>query len=280
MNAPGVSPVGGSGDEPYDLEESMDLSELFGALRAPGTPDELAHADSTVAAMAAAHAEAAGAVVPLRRIDRRPALVAVGTALGIVSAVLLTGTAAAAFSGALPDNLQRVAHDVLGAPAPSTIPASDSSTASSGASEFTESPSSNGSGPAASLDSKALFGLCTAYSDNGADDQSGESVAFKVLSEAASANDQTIEEYCAPILASKPGGKPTASSGNGQGGKPSTPPGITNKPSTPPGLTAKPSPPVGLTRKPSTTPAALVPLPTGAPTVPPGETRRPTATSR
>lgn len=278
MNAPGVPSLGGSGDEPYDLEESMDLSELLGALRAPGTPDELAHADSTIAAMAAAHAEAAGAVVPLRRVDRRPALVAVGTALGIVSAVLVTGTAAAAYSGALPDNLQRVAHDVLGAPAPRTPATSgDDSTSSSGASEFTESPGNNGSGPAASLDSKALFGLCTAYADNGADDQSGESVAFKVLSEAASANDQTIEEYCAPILASKPGGKPTASAGNGQGGKPSAPPGLTNKPSAPPGVTAKPSPPTGLTRKPSITPAALAPLPAVTPTAASGETRRPSA---
>ncbi len=285
MNAGGVFFEGGSGDEPYDLEESMDLSELLGALKAPGTPDELAHADSTVAAMAAAHAEAASAVVPLRRVDRRPALVAVGTALGIVSAVLVTGTAAAAFSGALPESLQRVAHDVLGAPAPSTVVPSDddgsgSTTASSGASEFTERPSSNGSGPAASLDAKALFGLCTAFADNGTDDQSGESVAFKVLSEAASANDQTIEEFCAPILASKPGGKPTASTGNGQGGKPSTPPGQTNKPSTPPGQTNKPSTPPGQTRKPTTTPAPQASSPGNKPSTPPGQTRRPTSTPR
>jgi hypothetical protein len=258
----------------------MELSELLGALRAPGTPDELARADSTVAAMIAAHAQTTAVVVPLRSIDRRPALVAVGAALGIVGAVLITGTAAAAFSGALPENLQRIAHDVLGAPAPTTLDPSDtgdpgssgsdkaSQSTSRGASEFTETPSSDGSRPAATLDAKALFGLCTAFADNGPDDQSGESVAFKVLSSAASAKDQTIEEYCAPILASKPGGKPTTKPG--QGDKPTTKPGQGGKPSVPPGLTDKPTPP-GQTK-------TAKPRPTnqgGKPSTPPGQTRKP-----
>ena len=287
MSTGGVHPQGGSGDEPRDLEDSMALSELFAALRAPGTPEELAGADATVAAMAAAHSETAHGVVPLRPVDRRPAVVAVGSALGMLAALLVTGTAAAAYSGALPENLQRIAHQVIGAPAPRpAVPdvsgsSDDESSSEGGASEFTDTPTRNGSGPAATLDSAALFGLCRAYADNGPDDQSGNSVAFRVLAEAASANDQTIEEYCAPILATKTPGKPSTKPG--QTGKPSTPPGQTNKPSTPPGQTNRPTiapgttkTPPGSTRKPSV-------LPTGTnskPSTPPGATRKPSASVR
>ena len=287
MSTKGVHPQGGSGDEPHDLEDSMALSELFAALRAPGTPEELSGADATVSAMAAAHSESSSVVVPLRPIDRRPALVAVGSAVGVLAALLVTGTAAAAYSGALPENLQRIAHQVIGAPAPRPVApdASDSSddesSSQGGASEFTETPGGNGSGPAATLDSKALFGLCRAYADNGPDDQSGSSVAFRVLSEAASAKNQTIEEYCAPILATKTPGKP--STPPGQSNKPSTPPGQSNKPTVVPGQSNRPTiapgttkTPPGSTRKPSV-------LPTGTnskPATPPGATRKPTASVR
>jgi len=264
----------------------MALSELFAALRAPGTPEELAHAGTTVPAMVAAHSESSLGIVPLRPIDRRPALVAVGSAVGVLAAVLVTGTAAAAYSGALPENLQRIAHQVIVAPAPVPVvpDASESSEGSSGqggGSEFTDTPSSNGSGPAASLDAQALFGLCRAYADNGPDDQNGDSVAFQVLSEAASANDQTIEEYCAPILATKTPGKP--STNPGQSNKPSAPPGQSNKPTVVPGQSNQPTvapgttkTPPGSTRKPSV-------LPTGSnskPSTPPGQTRKPTITAR
>lgn len=283
MSTQGVLPPDGSGDEPHELEASMDLSELFGALTAPGTEDELAHADTTVAAMVAAHAEAADVVVPLRPASRRPALVAVGSVLGVLGAVLVTGTAAAAFSGALPENLQRIAHDVLGAPAP-TPPGPDTSsegsgstdgstdgTSSRGPSEFTETPTSNGSGPAATLDAKALFGLCTAFADNGPDDQNGESVAFQVLSEAASANDQTIEEFCAPILATKAPGKPSTTPG-----KPTTNPGSTTRPTVAPGQTKKPTVAPGSTRKPT----VQTTNPGNKPATPPGQTRKPSASAR
>jgi hypothetical protein len=264
----------------------MDLSELFEALRAPGTPDELAQADTTVSAMVAAHADAAAGVVPLRAVDRRPALVAVGSAVGVLAAVLVTGTAAAAYSGALPENLQRIAHQVIGAPAPVPVEPDESEDGSSsstggGASEFTETPGTNGNGPAATLSSKALFGLCTAYADKGTDDQNGDSVAFRVLAEAASANNQTIEEYCAPILASKSPGKP--STPPGQSNKPSTPPGQSNKPTVAPGQSNKPTvapgstkTPPGATRKPSVLPTAS----NNKPSTPPGQTKRPSRSAR
>lgn len=286
MSTHGVLPPDGSGDEPHELEASMDLSGLFGALTAPGTEEELAHADTTVAAMVAAHAESAEVVVPLRAVNRRPALVAVGSVLGVMGAVLITGTAAAAFSGALPENLQRIAHDVLGAPAPTPLgpDSSDDGTegtdstggstdgsSSRGPSEFTDTPTSNGSGPAATLDAKALFGLCTAFADKGPDDQNGESVAFQVLSEAASANDQTIEEYCAPILATKSPGKPSTAPG-----KPTTPPGSTNRPTVAPGQSNKPTVAPGSTRKPT----AQTTNPGNKPSTPPGQTRKPSTSAR
>jgi len=287
MSTKGVPPQGGSGDEPHDLEDSMALSELFAALRAPGTAEELAQAGTTVPAMVAAHAESSTVVVPLRPIDRRPALVAVGSAVGVLAAVLVTGTAAAAYSGALPENLQRIAHQVIGAPAPVPVvpDASESSEGSSsgqgGASEFTDTPSGNGSGPAASLDSTALFGLCRAYADNGPDDQNGESVAFQVLSEAASANNQTIEEYCAPILATKSPGKP--STPPGQTNRPSTPPGQTNKPTVVPGQSNRPTVAPGTTKTPPVSTRKPSVLPTGSnnkPSTPPGQTRKPSSAVR
>lgn len=282
MSTGGVLPPNGSGDEPYDLEGSMDLSELFEALRAPGTADELATAGTTVPAMVAAHAESSAVVVPLRPVDRRPALVAAGSALGVLAAVLVTGTAAAAYSGALPANLQQIAHDVIGAPAPvPVVPGASedgSSSSGGGASEFTDTPSGNG--PAATLDSKALFGLCTAYADNGDDDQSGDSVAFRVLAEAASANDQTIEEYCAPVLASKTPGKPSTPPGTSN--KPSTPAGKTNKPTVVPGQSNRPTiAPGGPTTPPAATRKPSV-LPTGSakPSKPDGQTNKPTISAR
>lgn len=286
MTTHGVLPPDGSGDEPHELEASMDLSELFGALTAPGTEDELAHADTAVAAMVAAHAQSAGVVVPLRSVNRRPALVAVGSVLGVMGAVLITGTAAAAFSGALPENLQRIAHEVLGAPAPTPLGPDSSSdgtdgtkgsgdgTSSRGPSEFTDTPSNNGSGPAATLDAKALFGLCTAFADNGPDDQNGESVAFQVLSEAASANNQTIEEFCGPILATKSPGKPTANPGSTN--RPTAAPGSTKKPTVAPGSTRKPTVAPGSTKKPTSSTTD----PGNRPSTPPGQTRKPSTSAR
>ena len=118
---------------------------------------------------------------------------------------------------------------------------------------------------------KALFGLCTAFADNGPDDQNGESVAFQVLSEAASAKDQTIEEFCAPILATKSPGKPTVAPG-----KPTATPGSTNRPTVAPGQTKKPTVAPGSTRKPT----AQTTNPGNRPSTPPGQTRKPSTSAR
>ncbi len=91
---------------------------LVRALRAPGTASELADQERYVAAFRSTRASR-GNVSPLRRGVRR--LGAGGTTVVAVVA-LSSGVAAAAYTRHLPDPVQRVAHAVLGAPAPRTPP--------------------------------------------------------------------------------------------------------------------------------------------------------------
>ncbi len=102
------------------MSEHDDLGEwaedaLVRALRAPGSPEELAREPE----YAAAYREAVGAIpapIPLpRRAIRR--LGAGGTAV-VVAIALSGGAAAAAYTGSLPDPVQELAHTVIGAPAP------------------------------------------------------------------------------------------------------------------------------------------------------------------
>lgn len=227
-------------------EAPMDLSDLVGTLRAPGTPDELAHAETTVAAMAAAHAEAAAGVVPLARVDRRRAALAAGATVGIVAVVLCAGTAAAAFSGALPAGLQNAAHDLLGAPSYVAPPVASSE--SSG-----EQGSGDPVGPGVSTDAASLAGLCTAFAGVASDDPQADSVAYRALASAAAAAAESVEDYCGEVLAA--------------GGKPSVVPGSTQKP------TAKPTP----TKKSTVAPGSTVKptaKPTQKPTAKPSSTRK------
>ena len=101
-----------------ETEDEMAVEQLLAALRAPGTPEELRGADAAVAALLAHRAAAAaegGEVVPFVPPRRRRTAVLVGTALA--GTVLFAGTAAAA-TGSLPAPMQRLLHDVAGAPAP------------------------------------------------------------------------------------------------------------------------------------------------------------------
>jgi hypothetical protein len=88
------------------------------ALRAPGTAHELADRERYVAAFRASRTSRSN-VSPLRRGVRR--LGAGGTTV-IAVVALSSGVAAAAYTRHLPEPVQRVAHDVLGAPAPRTTP--------------------------------------------------------------------------------------------------------------------------------------------------------------
>ncbi len=232
-----------------ETEVEMSVAALTEALRAPARPDELATLDADVAAFTSARRDvlAGGAVVvPLAgRTRRRPAALAAAAVAGVTASVLLVGTAAAALTGTLPSPLQRVAHDLVGAPLPDD--SSDQATASQSQSRSTT--AGQPIGPNASTGA-AVLGLCRAFGDRAPSAPATGSTAYAALLAAAEAKGVTVAEYCAGVLSSA---------------KPTTPPGQTTKPSTPPGQTKKPTTPPGQTKKPTT---------------PPGQTKKPTAPAR
>lgn len=112
--------------------------------------------------------------------------------------IAIAGTAAAAYTGNLPDALQDVAHQTIGAPAaddaadrseaPATTPTGRPSTAAP-------------VGPDASGD--AAYGLCTAWDKGGL---ATKSVAYEALVKAAG-DASKIEAYCKTV--ERPGDAPT-----------------------------------------------------------------------
>ncbi len=260
-------PTSGYGDHlfggrPPETEDEMALNGLAEALRAPGTPSELTRMDETVAAMVAAQQ---GALVPLpvRRepSNRRRGLVAAGSALGIVAVTLMAGTAAAAYSGALPAPLQDLAHRVIGAPAAPVDDPSD--TASGNGSTSAGRPSSvapSANGPSNVV---ALAALCRAYQRDGG-------TLPPSLQRAADKAGLDVDAFCTSVVAQATKTPP------GQTNKPTAPPGQTNKPTAPPGQTNKPTAPPGQTNKP-TAPGPAV-TPPGSTKTPPGSPRTPAAT--
>jgi len=222
-----------------ETEDEMTLDRLLGALRAPGTADELRGLEAASAAFVQARVEAVAAPALVAVGGRARRSVAAGAAVAAVLAtVSLSAAAAAAYTGALPRAWQQAAHDVIGAPAPEsagdTAPVSDDRSQSSPAGA-----SAHGSGPAVSSGAPALFGLCTAFRDRGPGAVPTGSVAYRDLFAAADAEHLTIDQYCSALL-------PDSSRG------PSVPP--SNKPTvrpTPSGKsTDRPTP----SRKPSDVP--------------------------
>ena len=91
------------------------MRALVEALRAPGSPEELAGEVTAVSMFAAEHATASP-----RRYRRRRAHHG-GRRLAVASVVVAAGmgaSAAAAYTGSLPDPVQRFAHRVIAAPEP------------------------------------------------------------------------------------------------------------------------------------------------------------------
>ena len=230
-----------------EMEYEMSVTRLLGALRAPGRPDELGALESTTAAFLAARAEtlaAGGVVVPLTAPRRRPAVVAGAAVAGVLAAVAIAGTAAAALGGALPDPIQRWAHNAVGAPA-ALGDQDDSGTTTTGAGPSakptTTSTSASGQGPSAGPSAAAVVGLCRSLG-TATGSQTG-STAYRALTAAAVASGTTVERYCAGILATAkpaPTQKPTVAPGSTQ--KPTVAPGSTQKPTVPPGSTQRPAP--------------------------------------
>ena len=144
------------------------------------------------------------------------ALVTSKIAAGILAGgtVAAGGTAAAAYSGTLPESLQQTSHVLLGAPAPAAAKAAAAAQHQPGAASHGKAPPA-ADGPDADSDSKsesesepgagepvgpdatgpAAFGLCTAFTKGGLDPAS---TAYKSLATAA-AGSADITAYCASV---------------------------------------------------------------------------------
>lgn len=113
-----------------------------------------------------------------------------------VGALALGGTAAAAYTGSLPESLQQGAHAAAGTPAPTAPNTAEPSP------KAKPSPTASVKGPDAT--GPAAFGLCTAYSHGGLHPSSA---AYASLESAAKGNGN-IADYCAKITAAHESAKP------------------------------------------------------------------------
>lgn len=168
-----------------------DMAEAFAELYAapvPGKPDAEARA------MAAFRGTVGRTVTPHRsRPRRRPVLTSLLTVkLATAAAVVaLGGAAAAAYTGALPASIQKLAHDGIGAP---------------------QRPAAHPTPTATSPGQKAAgthhrYGLCTAYANVTAHGSAAQkAVAFRRLAVAAGGAAR-VTAYCATIP--HPGSAPT-----------------------------------------------------------------------
>ena len=176
-------------------------------------------------------------VVPLSSRRRRPALVAGVATASVTVAVLFAGTAAAAFTGSLPAPLQRVAHSLVGAPAPDAVDDLAVTTAEATGSPQSARPSTPSSparsdhGLATGPSAPALAGLCHAFAGRTPSDGVSRSTAYAALRSAAAKAGQSVDDYCsahhvAPTprgsghgLANAPGQRPGHHGNGGQPGQ-------------------------------------------------------------
>jgi hypothetical protein len=232
---------------PDDLDDAaeQELATLFDALRAPAEPHELAREGEYLAAFAAAQALRSDHP-NRRRASVLTSLLATKTATRVAAAAAAVAAAAAtgAYTGALPDRLQNVAHDTIGAPA-GEVRGQRHDTARKA--DPTTSPRASRTVEATD---PAAHGLCTAFKAGGL---ATTSTTYLALAEAAG-GPAGIPAFCATVVAP---GRP--------GDKPSVHP--TGKPSAHP--TGKPSD-VGTGKPDGKSTGKPTDLRTGKPTDPPG----------
>ncbi len=220
--------------------EHPGLADLLEAARAPGTAEELATEQETVAAFVAQRRNAARSARRRRTARIRAALVPVTAGLALL---FLTGTAVAARTGNLPQEAQQHAHrlfSALGVPAPRTgAPA----------------PAPSRSGPRPSLDVTVL-GWCDAWRGTPAKTLSGED--RRKLSVVAG-GEEDIDRYCTDLhrAASGPPQSPATAPSPGEATPSRTPSAPTSSaPDPTPTSTAPPTTPPS---SPSTTTATPSP---------------------
>lgn len=183
--------------------EDATLKALLAATTAPATPAELAGQESIVAAFTQAYiAGTAGAGIssspstttPSRRRSMLSTLLASKVvAAAAAGGIAVAGTAAAAYTGNLPDALQDVAHQTIGAPAAELPEAATDRPEAAAATPTGRPATATPVGPDAT--GAAAYGLCTAWDKGGLDTKS---VAYEALVKAAG-EESKIEEFCATV---------------------------------------------------------------------------------
>jgi hypothetical protein len=194
----------GSAPEVWPLAQAM--AELTGR---PADEELLGEAETLAAFRNQAGAPRAARRAPARKRPLSSRRVPVRAAAAVAAMALgLGGIATAAYAGALPTGLQRLAHDIIGAPAPAARPAARPPGASPAAT----------SGPA--------YALCTAWAGAKAHGtREREAAAFARLATAAG-GPGNVARYCAtaprPRASASPRSHPSPTP-RGQG-KPTTHP--------------------------------------------------------
>jgi hypothetical protein len=165
---------------PGSSPELRPLAEALAELRGQPAGDELDGEAETLAAFRSqfgaprmAHRPPAGAPPPRRR------LLPVKAAAAAAIALSLGGIATVAYAGALPAGVQRIAHDIIGAPPPRAQPAIR--------------PSQAGTGTA----SDPAYGLCTAWKHAKADGTAEQRAAAFGRLAAAAGGAGHVTAYCA-----------------------------------------------------------------------------------
>jgi hypothetical protein len=190
---------------PQDAADGLrPVAETITALNAAPSASELAAEASALTVFRGAVGRSAEPVRPRRR---RPSLLtsllsAKLAAAAAAAAVALGGTAAAAFAGALPASVQKLAHETIGAPA------------------VHHSAPATPVGPRAT--GNAGYGLCTAYAHLKAHGTARQkAVAFRNLA-AAAGGAAHVTAYCAAVA--HPGATPTGHPTGHPTGKPTSHP--------------------------------------------------------
>ena len=196
----------GRPDAPLISDASL-AALLAGARLPPGHPPELRPLAEALAELAGRPAEEEldgeaetlmafrnyfGATEPAQRAAQnhrprpRSRSLPLGAAAAAATILGLGGLATAAYAGALPAGLQRLAHDIVGAPAPGPQPAASSSPA----------------GPAAT--GQPGYGLCTAWAQARAHGtRKQQAAAFEELASAAG-GPGNVTAYCAAASPGRP----------------------------------------------------------------------------
>lgn len=216
----GVPPVGDPAFDallagnvlPEDAAEGLrPVAEAIAALNGPPMSSELAAQASALAVYRGAAGRSAEPAPSRRR--RHPVLASLLSAklaaAAAAAAVSLSGVTAAAYAGALPAPMQKLAHDAFGAP-----PAHRAAHPA---------PSATPVGPAAT--GHPAYGLCTAYAHLKADGSAAQkAVAFRNLA-AAAGGAANVTAYCAGVA--HPGPSPSSEPASHTTGKPTSLPSHT-----------------------------------------------------